>query len=197
MKIKYKRLFAYLIDTILVGLIVSLIISSNALTPVMDKYNDANKRLEQEYQVILEKEEIKDEDLSMIKSIIYDINSFGNIYFAIEIICMIGYFVIFQFFNKGQTIGKKIMKIKVVNKEKEELPLINLFFRELILFGIIFTMINMICIEVIPQSKYYNVYLAINSISILISYIIYFMIIFRKDEKGLHDLITSSEVIEV
>ena len=74
MKIKYKRLVAYFIDTVIVSLFVSLIISSNFMSPIMDKYNDASKRLEQEYITILEDENIEDADIESLKSIIYDIN---------------------------------------------------------------------------------------------------------------------------
>ena len=196
MKIKYKRLVAYFIDTVIVSLFVSLIISSNFMSPIMDKYNDASKRLEQEYMTILEDENIEDADIESLKSIIYDINSFGNIYFIIEVICMLGYFVIFQFFNKGQTIGKKMMKIRIVDINNKELSLTNMLLREIILFGIAFTLISMICVEILNPNAFYNAYLIINIINAIIAYTMYFMILFRKDEKGLHDIISSTEVIE-
>ena len=39
---------------------------------------------------------------------------------GISLLITFAYFTVFQFLNKGQTIGKKLLKIKVVNKEEKE-----------------------------------------------------------------------------
>lgn len=205
MKIKYKRLVANMIDFVLISLFVSLIAGSGILNKAMDKYNDANERLEAKYEEFLgvteegaTEEFVLDENLlSDMKAIVYDINSFGNVYYSIEILVMIGYFVLFQYFNKGQTIGKKIMKIRIVDKEGQPISLGNLLLRAVILYGIIFNIIIMIGVEVLKINPFYILYIVINLIKIIVTYTIYFMILFRKDERGLHDILTSSKVIEV
>lgn len=204
MKIKYKRLVAYIIDFILISFFVSLLAGSGVLNKAMDKYYSANERLEEKYDEILGVIEGKDKESNLdetmlldVKAIVYDINDFGNVYYAIEILAMIGYFVLFQYFNKGQTLGKKIMKIRIVDKEEQPISLGNLLLRAVLLYGILFNIITMIGVEVLNVNSFYILYVVVNLLKIVFTYAIYFMILFRKDEKGLHDLLASSKVIEV
>lgn len=77
------------------------------------------------------------------------------------------YFVILQY-NDGQTLGKKLMKIKVVpSDDRPELSLGQVFGREFI-----------------------------GRIVMVFTFLIgYLMVIFRKDRRGLHDLMFKTQVI--
>lgn len=198
MKIKYKRLAAYIIDFFIISIFMSLVSSSGILSKSLYQYNDAVDRLDNMYTEVLEFDEVNlEEKLDDMKTIVYDVNDFGSLYFSIEVIVMLGYYVIFQYFNKGQTIGKKLLKIKVVSKDDGELSLGNLLLRSIIFYGIIFTILNMIMIQITGVSAFYNIYTILGLLNILITYGTYFMVIFRKDERGLHDIIASSKVVEV
>lgn len=198
MKIKYKRLVAYIIDFFIISIFMSLVSSSGILSKSLYQYNDAVKKLDNMYTEILEFEEVNlEEKLDDMKNIVYDVNNFGSLYFSIEVIVMLGYFVIFQYFNKGQTIGKKLLKIRIVSKDDEYLSLGNLLLRSIILYGIIFTIINMMLIQITSVNTFYNVYTILGILNVVITYSTYFMIIFRKDERGLHDIVASSKVIEI
>lgn len=198
MKIKYKRLVAYIIDFFIISIFMSLVSSSGILSKSLYQYNDAVKRLDSMYTEVLEFEEVNlEEKLDEMKSIIYDVNDFGSLYFSIEVIVMLLYYVIFQYFNKGQTIGKKLLKIRVVSKDDSELSLGNLLLRSIILYGIIFTILNMIMIQITSINVFYNIYTVLGLLNILITYGTYFMVLFRKDERGIHDIIASSKVVEV
>ncbi|MGM9834784.1 MAG: RDD family protein [Bacilli bacterium] len=197
MKIKYKRLLAYIVDILLVTFVVGLICNTSLMQKQMDKYNDANDRLIEKATSILESEEETTEETNEeIKSLVYDINYFGTAFNVVNVLVTIGYFAIFQCFNKGQTIGKKMMKIRIVSKDSQELPVVNYLFRAIILYGIAFIVINMVSIEFLKINGFYKVYSVSNAISSLISITIYFMILFRTDERGLHDILSSSKVIE-
>lgn len=199
MKIKYKRFFAYMIDMFLISFFVSLIASSGVFANSMDKYQDANTRLEEKYKEILNTEDIEsinEDDLDDMKAIVYDINSFGSLYFSLDLIAIIGYFTVFQFFNKGQTIGKKILKIRVKSKNSDNVDIGTLLLRTVLLYGVIFNIINMIAVEIFKVNTFYNIYIISNLLKEIILLSIFFMIIFRKDEKGLHDILTKTEVVE-
>lgn len=196
MKVKYKRLVAYIIDFFIITLFMSLVSNSGILNKAFYQYNDAVERLNGLYKEVLELDEI-DEKVNDMKTIVYDINSFGSLYFSLEVIVMIGYFVIFQYFNKGQTLGKKLMKIKIVSKDDKELSLGNLLLRSMILYSLIVTILNMILIQISSVNTFYNLYTILGFINIIVTYATYFMIIFRKDEKGLHDIIAGSKVVEI
>lgn len=198
MKIKYKRLVAYIIDFFIISIFMSLVSSSGILSKSLYQYNDAVERLDNMYTEVLEFEEVNLSDkLDEMKSIVYDVNDFGSLYFSIEVIVMLLYYVIFQYFNKGQTIGKKLLKIRVVSKDDSELSLGNLLLRSIILYGIIFTILNMIMIQITSVNVFYNIYTVLGLLNILITYGTYFMVLFRKDERGIHDIIASSKVVEV
>lgn len=198
MKIKYKRLAAYIIDFFIINLFMTLVTSSGIFAKAFYQYNDATERLNNLYQDVLKlDEESLNDKVDDMKAIVYDVNSFGSLYFSIEVIVMIGYFVVFQYFNKGQTLGKKLLKIKVVSRDDEELSLGNFLLRSMILYGLIFTIINMILVQVISANIFYNLYTIVGLVNIVVTYSTYFMIIFRKDERGLHDMIAGSKVVEV
>lgn len=198
MKIKYKRLAAYIVDFFIINLFMTLVTSSGILNKAFYQYNDATERLNNLYQDVLELDEDSLNDkVDDMKSIVYDVNSFGSLYFSIEVIVMLGYYVVFQYFNKGQTLGKKLLKIKVVSKDDEDLNLGNFLLRSMILYGLIFTIINMILVQVTSANTFYNLYIIIGLVNIIVTYSTYFMIIFRKEERGLHDIIAGSKVVEV
>ena len=67
----------------------------------------------------------------------------------------------------------------------------------MILYGMIFTIINMILVQVTSDNIFYNLYTIVGLVNIVVTYSTYFMIIFRKDERGLHDMIAGSKVVEV
>lgn len=198
MKIKYKRLAACIVDFFIINLFMTLVSSSGIFAKAFYQYNDATERLNNLYQDVLKlDEESLNDKVDDMKAIVYDVNSFGSLYFSIEVIVMIGYFVVFQYFNKGQTLGKKLLKIKVVSRDDEELSLGNFLLRIMILYGMIFTIINMILVQVTSDNIFYNLYTIVGLVNIVVTYSTYFMIIFRKDERGLHDMIAGSKVVEV
>ena len=198
MKTKYKRLVAYIIDFFIINLFMTLVTSSGIFSKAFYQYNDATERLNNLYQDVLKlDEESLNDKVDDMKAIVYDVNSFGSLYFSIEVIVMIGYFVVFQYFNKGQTLGKKFLKIKVVSRDDEELSLGNFLLRSMILYGLIFTIINMILVQLTSDNIFYNLYTIVGLVNIVVTYSTYFMIIFSKDERGLHDMIAGSKVVEV
>ena len=54
MKIKYKRLAAYIIDFIIISIFMSLVSSSGVLNKSLYQYNDAVDKLDSMYREVLE-----------------------------------------------------------------------------------------------------------------------------------------------
>ena len=57
----------------------------------------------------------------------------------------IAYYVVFQYMNKGQTIGKKLFKIRVKQDDEEKLNAGLFVLREAVLFVIPIQIIDIIC----------------------------------------------------
>ena len=115
-----KRITAYLIDVLIVYVIISLIISIRVLNPTYDKYVEQtakyNETLEKYYDGDIKAEEF----LKQSQDSYYYLNRYSVSYNVIIILALVGYYVFFQKYNNGQTIGKKLMKIKVVLKDTQE-----------------------------------------------------------------------------
>lgn len=110
-------------------------------------------------------------------------------------IIYIGYYIVFVYLNDGKTLGKKIFKIKVVNKNDGKLSIKNIILRSLFIYGIVTNLFNIIFVNLINYKYYSYGNIIITYLEIIIITICAFMILYRKDGRGLHDLIAGTYVI--
>ena len=196
MDISLKRILAYVIDTIFIVLITTLI---NNITFINPKLNDYNKHYD-EYIKIQEdyknKEIDKDKYDIEIKEYNYILTKEGLISSIITISSLIIYFSILPYFLKGQTLGKKALHIKIVSNKDKQLNIGNYLLRMVILNNIIFRILNVSGVYFLNKNSFYIYSSVISYIESLIETIIIFMVILRKDNRGLHDMISGTKVIE-
>ena len=111
--------------------------------------------------------------------------------------CIMLYFIVMQFYFGGQTLGKRILKLKVVSNNDKKLSIINFFIRSLIVNEIFINILNVIFILVLSKGNY----LIYNKIIYVVTYIlemaILFTMVFDKQNRGLHDYISNTKVIEL
>ena len=111
----FTRLGAYVIDMFIIMVIVSLI---GMCLP------ERNTNLVEEMSGLLEKEmngEIEfDEFEKEYSNLFYEVQKETVLELGINLAITIVYFVVFQYMNKGQTIGEKLLHIRVVDKETKE-----------------------------------------------------------------------------
>ena len=105
------------------------------------------------------------------------------------------YFICFQFYKNGQTIGKNIMKIKVVSNDDQSLNINNYIFRSLIIDSIFVDMIVLCFVIFANREVYFYGVGMIEFIQYMVILISAFMVMFRKDSRGLHDLVANTKVI--
>jgi len=199
--INRKRIIAYLLDIILVYMLISAIVSIRFLNPNYDKYIDSYEKyidIFEDYSKghITEKEYTKLNTNNIINVTKYSISS--NI---VIILVIIGYFVFFQKYNNGQTLGKKIKKIKVVSNDNKKLTLKNYFLRILPLYyifigGIIPIIISSILVFILPA----KIYITVNSLIIYAFFILatisFAMAFRREDKRTMHDILANTKVVE-
>lgn len=196
-----KRILAYLIDVFFLFTILGLISQIKFINPTYDKYNEAYES----YTEILENytnEKIEDKEFNKLYNENYYLVSKYSISYNIVIILGIFlYFGVFQKFNKGQTLGKKLMKIKVIsNNYKENISVFRYFLRILPMYyiyigGLIPLFINSILIFILNKSNYMIITMSTSYVFLLISIISFIMICSKKYEKGIHDIISKTKVI--
>lgn len=195
---KLKRLLAYIIDILIVGFVASALANIDILNPYLDNYLESYESFNETLKNINE-ENVMDmfysaEFVSQYQNTLrYSVYSTG-----ISLVCCLLYFVGFQKWNKNQTVGKKLMNLKVVNKnKKDDVKVWQYLIRTLIVYNLFFSGLN-VCLALCFNTKlFFTLSLIVSIIGYVITYLGYAMIVFRKDGKGLHDLLSGTEVMEV
>lgn len=187
-----KRLCAYVVDYLLVVLVISVIAMPFTDTKKTEKLEKESTEIIEKYQ----KGEITpDEYLQRYSSVYYNLSRNTGIVTFITIIVYILYYVVFQLYNKGQTIGKKLMKIKVISIDGE-LSMNQMIFRSLIVNMLLLNIINFALITFAPK----DIYTGVSATLSMIQYLIMFISIIlatTKEGRTIHDRIAHTRVVKV
>jgi len=186
-----KRIIAFVIDIVIVSLVVSLI----TLDPYKDKYKDAYEKYNEVVQKSTEdeKNDYKDEIIELNYEV-YKYRTYSSMFSATALIL---YFGVLPLVMNGQTLGKKIMKLRVVSNNEKKLNFWKYLIRIVILNNIWLSLINVGAVYVVSGVKFYYVTYVISMLSSLIYMLNLIMVMFRKDNRGLHDMVAGTKVILV
>lgn len=193
----WKRISAYIIDIMIVSLIVTLFSKIEILNP----YKDDITKLEGEYSKYVEKISEETDDISKlvndtkIKDYIYDISKLQVPSSILNIVVSVGYFIVFQYFNKGRTIGKKLMKIKVKSINGDKPSFIQVMTRSLLINEILVAILTVSFISFASKDVYFGASKIIELFDMIIVFGSIAFIMFRNDERGIHDLIARTSVV--
>jgi uncharacterized RDD family membrane protein YckC len=187
-----KRLGAYILDAVIVSLIFSVLTmfikESNNLINLNNQLNTISENF-------INKTITMKEYFNQYSSIEYLISKEMFLQNLFSLILMIGYFVISPYYYNGQTIGKKLMKIKIV-KEDDKLTINDLALRSLLSNGIAMTFIELALIFLIKDTAYFITISILSFIQFLLVITSIFMILYRKDKKALHDIVCKTLVVD-
>ena len=188
----FKRFMAQLIDMFIIGLIIGIITMGFSTSRI--------ERLDSELINLMDSytsgEITSDKYIDDYIDIMYDINkaSFNNN--LVYLVICVGYFLIFQFLNKGATIGKKIMHIRVVSNDGGDAGFVQMFIRTSIINEIIPISMLLILVMVSSGGLFFIFYSMISVIENIFVIICIFMILYRSDKLALHDMMSKSMVID-
>lgn len=188
-----KRLCAYLIDIFVVSLLASLIV-----VPFIDaeSVEKLNKNMTDVTEAYLNNEINEMTYLSESESINYQLAKLtGTLTFATIIIKML-YFIVFQLYNKGQTLGKSMFGICVKSND-EVLTTNQMILRTFIVDSIFYSIIGFALMVFASSSAYFYGNLLFESVQSIIMVICACMVAFRKDKRGLHDIVSRTSVVEI
>lgn len=189
---KLKRIFTYFIDLFFVSLISSIIV----MIPIF-KYDSVKveEQTNELYSSILETGSA-DVDEDILVTGLYNLERSSTSLTAITTFVTFIYFGVAAFINNGRTLGKMIMKIKVVPIKGNKLNPGLFILRTLLITSIIPNLISVISIFYLSPNTWYNLTGIISQIQEFFFLIILGFMIFRDDERGLHDLICQTKVID-
>ncbi len=188
-----QRLAAYIIDIVLVTMVTSIVM---LVVPVSDNL----EKVENELTEITEErlaDKITDEEYiqkSMGPS--HDIAYYNVSYTIVDLVAVILYFIVFQFYNNGQTLGKKVMKIRIVKTDGGPLTINDLIFRTFIVNALLANMITLGFTLFANDYVYFYVSMIIEFLQLLAIATIAIMVMYRKDGRGLQDFVAHTKVIQ-
>ena len=209
-KYKVDRISAYLIDLLIVAFLVTFLIGNTITNPF---YNNINEAYSAYHQV--SKEAKKDLDFNDSKSVIQYVKKISPTYrtyyirsyyaqFVWYVILTIFYFGLFAYMNDGQTLGKKMFKLRVVDKDSgksakfKQLAIRNIFGGNVLFGGNNLIILLSLLVPLVKNGYYFSI---TTSVLTLIAYVldIVFIIlfVFKKNGRSLDDLVGSTKVIRV
>lgn len=188
----YKRITAYLVDIMIITFISSLI---TFVIPTSENYTKLTKQFSNLTEEYANQKITKEEYLTKGSEINYSLSKETVAESIVTLVITISYFVVFTYFMNGETIGKKIMKIKITSNNHKKLTMNNYLVRSLIINSILLQFISILTILFLDKKTYLSVYNIISNAFSIIFVVSFMMILFRKDGRGLHDILANTKVI--
>lgn len=188
----YKRITAYFVDIMIITFISSLI---TFVIPTSENYTKLTKQFSNLTEEYANQKITKEEYLTKGSEINYSLSRETVAESIVTLVITISYFVVFTYFMNGETIGKKIMKIKITSNNHKKLTMNNYLVRSLIINSILLQFISILTILFLDKKTYLSVYNIISNVFSIIFVVSFMMILFRKDGRGLHDILANTKVI--
>ena len=116
------------------------------------------------------------------------------IYLIFNILLILIYFVLIPKVWNGQTIGKKILKLKVVSNTGEKVTIVQYLIRNMLLNGLAQMILLVLFLYLLPNSMYFIFSSILTFIQLILVIISSFMVLYRKDKRGLHDIFSGTNV---
>ena len=188
----FERVSAYMIDIILISLIASIICYSIPVNT--NKYAEKLTEINEKY---LSNEITEEKYIQEYSDILYENQKSSIINLSVTTILTIGYFVVFQYMNNGQTLGKKLLKLRVVDaKNQKPISIFRGLIRSTFILNIFSGVLNIVFLYTLSKNSYFISYGTVYLIEWLFIVVTVFFVIYRKDGRGLHDMMTNSLVIK-
>ncbi len=188
----YKRILAYILDIIIVAIISELIAMVIPQTETYEKKSSEYMQLLEDYS---NKKISQEEYLEQTNDTIYVLNKESIGVTIIAIALSVGYFTLTAYYMDGQTIGKKLMRTKIVSFDNSTPTLKQYLFRSLFMNSILLNILGLIALLVFKK----DIYLKVNDVLTYFFVSFYIvdisMILFREDKRSLHDMLTKTMVI--
>lgn len=184
-----KRALAYIIDFIILGIFVSItLLFTNVDT------SSVESEMSNLAEMLLSKNINISTYLKNYGKLFYKYDIIQFITNLLNFLYIIILYIIVPGFTEGQTIGKKIMKIRVVNEDDTCVSIINLINRALLVDFLGYLLITLIIINFISGFPYFIIATILGILQFLLVIISGFMILYNKKQKGIHDILTKTKI---
>ena len=189
-KVTIRRIFSYIIDYIIIAVVSSLFANIAIINPNYEEYQEKYNN----YTEILG-ETLSNSDTESLEDISYELSKSGIYVSIINLTITFGYFVVFQYFNKGQTIGKKLLKVKVKDVNNERVRFSQILIHSLIINSIVTSLLSVVAIASLSKVTFLKLNSIIQLIDMGLVFVSIGFMLFREDGRGLHDMIANTIVV--
>lgn len=189
-----KRMLAYLIDIMIILFTIGIIVN------VKEK-DKTVMQLRSDIQIVNELHangEIKFQEYFDRWTVInQQIDQECVIYLIFNILLILIYFVLLPKVWNGQTVGKKILKLQVVSTDNKDVTVVQYLIRNMLINGLAQMILLLLFLYLLPSSMYFIFSSILTFIQLILVIISIFMILYRKDKRGLHDIFSGTKVCVV
>ena len=172
-------------------------LSEKNYTKLIENHKKYEENLSKYYEDSKLEGEVEKDYQKKYEDLAYKIAKNSSISSAIYIIVTILYFGIFNLVTDGQTLGKKIFKLKIVSSDDGKPNIVSYLIRSVLLYNTIYYLVSLIGIYTLNKENYYLVTNIVYQIQYYIQIIIICMVMLRTDGRGLHDILAKTKVISI
>lgn len=187
----FDRIGAYFLDVLLIFAISSVI---SVFIP--NKGSDINKEITALTEKYTKGEIESEVFIDKYGNLMYEYQKENWVSLAVSLGLNFVYFVVFAYFNKGQTIAKKLMHIKVVDNKTGNSPK---FWQMLVRNMFIYSLLSNIVILILlftTRNNFIYYYMFMGGIDLVVVLITIMFVLYRKDKRGLHDMMGCTKVVK-
>lgn len=189
-----KRLGAYVVDLFIVTVVTALFMVPFPVNSNIQKLEEESNQIMEEY---LEGTMDVDTFLSQSKEVNYDL-SYAKVFYTIfDVLVLILYFTVFPFYNKGQTLGKKLFRLQIVRVDDKPLTMNDMLCRSFLINTIFCLIIELVATLFCGKEVFFYTSNIVEVSQGLFLIICGFMASFQKEGRGLHDMISHTKVVNV
>ena len=191
----FPRLMAYIIDFAIVTLLLSFILM---FFPANENYSAYLEEYEQIQMNYLEGKTSADEYINQSVDVVHDLDYSNVMTSVVGVIVFILYFVVFQFYNNGQTLGKKLMGVRVVSTTGDDKVSMNQYvLRSLLVNSLVCNILLIGMVLFMSRDVYFYAKFIVEGIQSILILASAFMVIYSASGRGLHDKMAATRVVMV
>lgn len=148
-----------------------------------------------------EKEDIKNDIIEIankkISDLSYKVSKNDVVTTIIGIVMYVLYFGVIQFLAKGQTLGKKLFKVKVFSNTDKDVSLLSYIARSLLMTMSVLTIVNVICLVSLNKASYLGFAKVFETVTFVyeMAFLVTFML--REDTRSVHDILLNTRVSRI
>lgn len=197
--IVFKRVSAYFIDVLIIYVFIGFATGIKFLNPKYDKYVSTYNAYVQNMDKFYKEEINVNEYAKLSRESIYKLNKYGISNNIIIIVVIILYYGVFQKYNNGQTLGKKLLKIRLTSEEGK-LSLMKMCLKYTIMhFAFvgcsIVLLANSILVLFANSGLFSNLTIIITYLLFIINIVSFIFMRIRKDNRSLFDIIFKMNLV--